>query len=138
MPTHRNTVKKIIKFADIKPGEKAADLGSGDGRIVIALAKAGAEAHGYEINPVLVLLSRYKIRKQGLDNQAFVHWKSFRMESFRSFNIITLFGIDYIMKGLEKKLQKELTKDSRVICNVFSFPTWPCEKQEKGVYVYKK
>ena len=41
-------------------GKKAVDLGSGDGRMVIELAKLGYEAHGYEINPLLVWQSRHK------------------------------------------------------------------------------
>ena len=47
-------VEKMILLADVKPGQKAIDFGSGDGRLVIAMARAGAEAHGYEINPFLV------------------------------------------------------------------------------------
>ena len=39
-------IESMLALAEIKPGEKMADLGSGDGRIVIAFAKAGAEAHG--------------------------------------------------------------------------------------------
>jgi Xaa-Pro aminopeptidase len=56
--TGSRTVKTMTALANIQPGEKAADLGSGDGRILIAIARAGAEAHGYEINPFLVLWSR--------------------------------------------------------------------------------
>ena len=40
-PTKRRRVEEMIKIANIKPGEKAADLGAGDGRLVIALAKSG-------------------------------------------------------------------------------------------------
>ncbi|TSA46497.1 SAM-dependent methyltransferase, partial [bacterium] len=59
VPTHRDKVKKIIELAHVQPGEKAVDLGSGDGRILIALAQAGADAHGFEINPLLIIWSRY-------------------------------------------------------------------------------
>ena len=53
-PSTTAIIDRMIKLLNIKPGEKAVDIGSGDGRVVIALAKAGAEAHGYEINPLLV------------------------------------------------------------------------------------
>ncbi len=42
-PTEEKKLKKIIKLAKIKPGDKIAELGSGDGRIVIEFAKRGAE-----------------------------------------------------------------------------------------------
>ena len=45
----------IMELLSPKKGEKIADLGSGDGRIVIQAAKQGAKATGYEINPVLVV-----------------------------------------------------------------------------------
>ena len=61
-PSEKKNVEVIVKFLNIKPGEKIADLGSGDGRIIIALARAGAEAHGYEVNPFLVRQSRKKIK----------------------------------------------------------------------------
>ena len=76
-PTSDRKLKIMMKLAKVKKGEKAVDHGSGDGKIVIALAKAGAEAHGYEINPLLVLFSRYKIKKAGLKGKAFIHWKNF-------------------------------------------------------------
>lgn len=65
-PSVKNRLDAMLDLANIQPGDKAVDLGSGDGRVVIAMAQAGAEAHGYEINPWLVLWSRYAIRRAGL------------------------------------------------------------------------
>jgi len=48
---------------------KFIDLGSGDGRIVIEFAKRNYESYGVEINPFLVLLSKWKIKKEGLKMQ---------------------------------------------------------------------
>ena len=136
--SRNEAVEKIIAIAKIKPGMKAADLGSGDGRIVIALAKAGAEAHGYEINPLLVWLSRLKIRKEKLENKAFIHWKSFWRCDFTCFDVVTIYGINYIMKNLEKKLQRELQSGAKVISNAFTFPNWIPTHKEDRIYLYKK
>ena len=56
-PSNNESVKKMVELAQIKPGEKSVDLGSGDGRVVIEFAKKGIQAHGYEINPLLVMIS---------------------------------------------------------------------------------
>src|SRR4030043_1077634 len=77
VPSDQKTIKKILDFLQIKKGEKIADIGSGDGRIVIALAKKGALAYGYEINPLLVIWSKIKISRGGLKGKAFVYWKNF-------------------------------------------------------------
>ena len=137
VPTEKERIKTIIRFAEIKPGEKAVDLGSGDGRLVIALAKAGAEAHGYEINPLLVWKARKDISKAKIENKAFIHWKSFWQEDLSDFDVVVIYGISHIMRRLEKKLKGELKKDARVICNAFNFPNWTQIKKEDGVYLYK-
>ena len=136
--TGPETVTRMVELGDIHWGEKAADLGSGDGRIVIALAKAGAEAHGYEISPLLVLWSRYRIHKAGLSDEATIHWKSFWRQDYASFNVVTVFGVTRMMKPLEAKLRAELKPGSRVIANLFPLPTWPHSKKEGSVYIYEQ
>lgn len=138
LPTKKETVKKMITLARVKPGEKAVDLGAGDGRLVIALAKAGAEAHGFEINPILVLLARINILRAGLKGKAFIHCNNFWKENFSEFDIVTVFGIGQIMKQLETKLEQELKTKARVVSNGFSFPNWPLSQKEAGIYLYEK
>ncbi len=58
--TSRYRVATMVELAMAKPTDKAADLGSGDGRIVMAFAKTGIEVHGYEIDPTLRTLSEEK------------------------------------------------------------------------------
>lgn len=136
VPSPDAKVKKMIELSRIKKGEKVADLGSGNGKIVIALALQGAEVHGFEINPFLVFYSRRKIKRLNLGDRAFIHLKSLWRQDYSSFDVITLYGVTYIMEGLEKKLRKELKKGSRVVSNYFRFPTWKAEKAAGGVLLY--
>ena len=135
--TEEEKVNKMILISDIKPGEKAVDIGSGDGGLVIAMAKAGAEAHGYEINPFLVWSSKNNIKNAGLDGKAFIHWKNLWKVDFSEFDVAVLFGIPHMMKKLETKLKKEMKPGSRVISNSFIFPNWQHSKKEDSVYLYK-
>jgi precorrin-6B methylase 2 len=127
----------IISFADIKYGEKAVDIGSGDGSIVIEMARAGAEAHGYEINLLLVLWSKLRIWKAGLNGKAFVHWGNMWKTDFSPFSVVVVYGIKQIMHDLEEKLNKELKPGTRVISNTFPFPNWKVEKEENLVFLYR-
>ena len=61
-PSSETAISTMLKLAKIKPGVRIADLGSGDGRVVRAFAKKGVEVHGFEINPLLVLISKNKIK----------------------------------------------------------------------------
>lgn len=137
-PSAKKGVQKMIELATIKKGDIAVDLGSGDGRIVIALAKAGAEAHGYEINRLLVWYSKMKIKMAGLEDKAFIHRGNFFKEDLSRFNVVMIFGIFYIMDELSKKLATELKPDSTIVCNNFSLPNWEPIIKEGKFFVYKK
>jgi len=138
VPVQKHTLEKMIELADIKPGQKAVDLGSGDGRIVIALAKAGAIAYGYEINPILVWWTRRKIVKEGLAGKAFAFRKNIWDEDFSSFDVVTLFGIRKIMKDLSAKLEKELKPGVKIVSYGFAFPDRQYIRKEEGVFLYEK
>ncbi|WP_103076978.1 methyltransferase domain-containing protein [Petrotoga mexicana] len=135
-PSRKRDVEKMVNMAEIKGDEISVDLGSGDGRVVIAFAEKGAQAHGFEINPFLVLISRINIRRAGLKGKAFIHWKNFWKADLSKFDIITVFQVDFAMNELENKLKKELKPGSKVISNQWTFPNWKYSKYENGIYVY--
>ena len=137
VPTGRRAVRDLIDLLEVKPEDRAVDLGSGDGRIVIALARAGAEAHGFEHNPLLVWWSRQRIRKAGLSKRAFIHRANFWDTDFSSFTVFTVFGVDYIMKPLEEKIKKEARTGTRVVSYTFRFPVLKPSARRNGVYLYK-
>ena len=137
-PTSEKKLKRIMKLAKIKKGDKAVDLGSGDGRIVIEMAKEGAIAEGYEINPFLVLLSRYKIKKAGLKGKATIHWKSFWKINLNKYDVIVMFQFPTIMNRLKKKLQKEIRNKSRIISYYWKFPDWKFIKRIENIYLYRR
>ena len=138
VPTKHSAVERMVALSGAKSGTRAADIGSGDGRIVIAMARSGATAIGFEINPFLVWWSRYKIHKAGLTGRAFVFFGSFWGKDFQDFDIITVFGIGRIMGELEKKLQKELRSGARVISYVFQFPAWKFDQKDAAIFLYRK
>lgn len=135
-PVAKNRINTMIKLLNLKRGQKLADIGSGDGRIVIAFAKLGIETHGYEINPVLVAISRLKIRKLGLEKKAFIHFKDFWFQDLSKFDAITVYGISHIMGKLEKKLLLELRPGGRIASNYFKFPNLSIKITKNKVHYY--
>jgi len=136
-PSSYEETRLMADIAEVAPGEKAADLGSGDGRVLIALAQRGAEAHGYEVNPVLVAVSRRNIRSQGLQGKAFVHWGSFWRRSLARYDLITVFQVGFVMGRLEAKLRKELPKGARIVSHYWRFPGLQPERTQRNVYRYR-
>ena len=137
LPTHPQTVKKIVEVAKIKPGMKAVDLGSGDGRLVVALAKAGFLADGFEINPALVLWSKIKIKQAGLNN-ARIFGKSFWATNLSQYDVVVVFGMSHIMDRLEDKFKSELRANTLIISNVFQFKDLTELESHDGIHVYIK
>jgi len=138
LPTYRQSVENMVALAGIKPGMKAVDLGSGDGRIVIAMADAGALADGFEINPILAFWSRRKIKRLGLESRPRIFRQNFWTADLSSYDAVMVFGMTHIMEKLEKKLTKDLKPGTIVVSNIFRFKGWQEVKSENGLYVYKK
>jgi len=143
--TTRYRVQTMIDLAHILPGETATDLGSGDGRIVIALAKAGAHAVGYELEEQLAKLSEENITKElSLFNPpkqlgtAHILQKDFWTEDLSRYSIITVYPMPDIMEALEKKLINELKHGSRVLLNYYPFPHWKEATKKDNIYLYIK
>ncbi|MBI4119861.1 MAG: class I SAM-dependent methyltransferase [Parcubacteria group bacterium] len=100
-------------------GQKSVDLGSGDGRVVREFARCGLESWGVEINPLLVLWSRAKIKKAGLKN-AHIKWGSLWKADLSGFDIVYMFQCNLTNKFLFNKFKKELKPSAYVIS--FGFP----------------
>ena len=133
--TSRYRVETMVEFAEPKPGDKGADLGSGDGRIVIVFAQTGIEMHGYEIDSELRKLSEENINKLNLKN-AIIHNKDFWQEDLSQYDIICCYPMPTIMGRLERKLQEELKPGSRIVLNYFPFKHWKLEKTKDNIFLY--
>ncbi|HKJ69543.1 MAG TPA: hypothetical protein VKA68_16425, partial [bacterium] len=108
VPSQNQQILDMLDIADIRPGDRATDLGSGDGRVVIALARAGLDAHGYEINPFLVIWSLLRMYRAGVWGCGHIHWKSYWRTNLSSYDLITIYGTPPIMSRLKDKLCREL------------------------------
>lgn len=136
-PSMRSHARRMAELAAVSYGDVAADLGSGDGRVVIALAARGAEAHGFEINPALVFLSRWNVRRAGISGRAHVHWRSFWQADLSRFHAVTVFQGSYIMRRLERKLLRELRPGARVVSDYWRFPTLAPDVVQGTLYLYR-
>ena len=134
--TDRKTLGRMIRLAGIRKWERVVDLGSGDGKILMYVARMGARVWGYEINPFLVLWSRFFIWHQRL--RAYVVWGDFWKKNLGSFDVVFVFQRQGIMGGLERKLIRDLKVGSRVVSHHWPFPNWKACAQDGDVYLYMK
>lgn len=128
----------MMALAGVRPGERCIDLGCGDGRVVEAMAKAGARADGVEINEERFRIASQRLKKNGFTKRVKIYRGSFWERNLSGYDLVTVYGITTIMERLEKKLQAELKPGARVVSNGFSFPEWKADRKLGNVYLYIK
>lgn len=138
VPSKPEAIQAMVKLTKVKKGLRVADLGSGDGRLVIALAKTGAQVDGYEVNPLLIWRARRNIAKAKLQQRATIIGQSYWNVDLSIYDVITVYGITYIMKDLSQKLRAELSPGSVVTSNYFKLPNWKPVTTLNGVHLYRQ
>ncbi|XP_067385437.1 ATP synthase subunit C lysine N-methyltransferase [Channa argus] len=123
VPATTAQVKNVLKVLRARSGT-LVDIGSGDGRIVIAAAKHGFQASGFELNPWLVWYSRYKAWREGVHRTTSFHISDLWKVSFAQYYNVVIFGVPQMMEQLELKLARELPSTAKVVACRFPFPTW--------------
>lgn len=73
-PTFRPAYRRAFEYIKLGQADTIVDLGSGDGKVILAAARRGATGIGYELSPIFWFLSFIR----GLGNQKV----SFRMRNF--------------------------------------------------------
>ncbi|XP_034559027.1 ATP synthase subunit C lysine N-methyltransferase [Notolabrus celidotus] len=127
VPATTAQVENVLNVLRARTGT-LVDIGSGDGRIVIAAAKQGFKASGFELNPWLVWYSRYKARREGVHRSSSFYISDLWKVSFAEYSNVVIFGVPQMMEKLELKLASELPTTAKVVACRFPFPTWVPEQ----------
>ena len=120
----------------VKP-TRVLDMGSGNGKLVIHLAKHGVKADGVELNPLLVLRSRRAVRKAGLSGNVRIYWGNFWKFNTAQYDLVVLYAIKHVMPRLESKLTNELSSGAHIVSNYFVFPNLKPIKKTSRLRVYR-
>ena len=123
IPTPQRLVDIMLDLAQVTSSDHVIDLGSGDGRIVIAAAQRGATALGIEYNPVLVEFSRRAAVEAGVADRATFKEADIFESDFSEASVITL----YLLQSLNLRLKPtilDMEPGTRVVSNSFNMGNW--------------
>ncbi|KAL2714384.1 protein FAM173B [Vespula squamosa] len=141
VPATNQQVQNVLQALKGRSGS-LIDLGSGDGRIVLAAAKAGFKSYGIELNPWLVWYSKLTAFINGLSSRTRFFRRDLWKCNLQDYNNVILFGVEQMMEDIEQKFNTELQKDSVIIACRFPLPnTNPIATIGEGidtVWLYKK
>lgn len=127
VPTPPVLVEKMLDMAKVTPEDYVVDLGSGDGRSVIAAAKRGAQALGVEYNLDLVELSQRRAEKEGVADRArFVQGDMYEADISQA----TVLALFLLTENLDRLVPNflDLRPGSRIVINGFGITGWDPDK----------
>lgn len=139
MGTPAPVVRAMLELAQVGPDDIVYDLGSGDGRIVIAAAKDfGARGVGIDFDPKLVALSRENARRAGVDEKVQFMEEDIFQADISGASVVTLYLYDSVNLRLRPKLLADLAPGTRVVSHEWMMGDWKPQAQRRidDTYIY--
>jgi SAM-dependent methyltransferase len=123
---------EMLRLAGVTAGDVVVDLGSGDGRVVIAAARDfGARGVGVEIDPDLVRQSRDTAYGAGVAERTTFLWQDLFTTDLSAATVVTLYLRDDVNLRLRPKLLRELAPGSRVVSHTFDMGDWRPDRLQR-------
>jgi hypothetical protein len=128
--TPEHVVTEMLKLARVGPADFVVDLGSGDGRLVIAAVKEfGARGgFGVDIEPKLVAFANAKAAEARVADRVQFFARDLFATDVSAATVVTVYLFPGAMARVRDKLRAELAPGSRVVSHDFAFPDWPAER----------
>ncbi|HEX7054213.1 MAG TPA: class I SAM-dependent methyltransferase [Burkholderiales bacterium] len=129
--TPDEVVRRMLELAEVGPRDVVIDLGSGDGRIVIAAARDfGARGIGIDRDAGLLAESRRNARAAGVAARVrFVEGDVLTADLSQA-SVVTAYLLPELMWRLRMRFLSELRPGARVVSHAFGMPGWPPDHQE--------
>ena len=138
VPTSNGVAEAMLKLAQTAPTDVVYDLGSGDGRIVIAAAKKfGARGVGVEIDPELIKQATKNAAKAGVADRVTFRQEDLFKTNLSDATVVTLYLSNSINMRLRSILQ-QLKPGTRVVSHRFTMGDWKpdAERHLEGTSIY--
>lgn len=129
VPTPNEVVEKMLDIAQVQSDDYVIDLGSGDGRIVIAAAKRGASGHGIDLDPERIAEARKNARKEKVDDKVLFKEQDIFETDISEASVITMYLLPSVNKKLRPELLDELQPGTRVVSHSFDMGDWEPDRE---------
>lgn len=126
VPTPHAIAERMLRLANVGPADYLVDLGSGDGRLVIAAVEKhkARGAAGIEIDRELVRQATELAKKAGVADRATFHAGDLFAADVGRATVVTLYLLPAILDRVEAKLARELRPGARVVSHDYPLPSW--------------
>jgi SAM-dependent methyltransferase len=135
LPSTTVAVDEMLRLGGVGPDDLVVDLGSGDGRIVIAAARDyGARGLGIELDPQLVAESQANARQAGVADRVSFRQGDALAVDIREATVVTLYLLPGLVEKLKPRLLAQLKPGTRIIAHDYGFEGW---KPDRRVVISK-
>lgn len=138
VPTKKLQIKTALDLLRLKKGQTLLELGSGDGRVLLAAAKRGYFVVGYELNPILVIIS--KLLTWRYRSHVKIVWGNFWRKQWPPADGVFTFLLDKYMPKLDQSIKahvKRQNKPCRLVSFAFEIPIKKPVKTKNGLFLYE-
>ncbi len=132
LPTLKPQAQAALELLDLKPGQTLLELGSGDGTVMLAAAKAGLNVVGIELNPILCVVTWLRTRKYR--KQVKIIWGDFWRTPWPEADGVFTFLLDRYMPKLDERMQ--IVKKP-LVSFAFKIPGRKPTAEKSGVFLYR-
>jgi len=140
VPSTAPNVDEMLRLAAVRPNDVVYDLGSGDGRVVIAAARDwGARGVGIEIDGRLVAESREHARREGVADRVSFREGDVLKAAVGDATVVTMYLLTPLVNRLRPKLLAELKPGTRIVAHDYPFADWKPDRHinvSKNFYLY--
>ncbi len=132
VPTPYEVVERMLEMAEVQPDDYVIDLGSGDGRIVIAAARDRGvkRALGIDLDPERVAEARDNARAAGVDDRVVFEEGDLFEKDISEANVLTLYLLQSINVRLRPVILDTMTPGTRVVSHVFNMEDWRADDHD--------
>lgn len=128
-------IKRLVRW--VKPGTKIADMGAGDGRVLIAAVKAGAKvAEGWEIEPAAWLAAKINVKKARLSKKIKIHFGDMWRANLENYDLVYVYQLTRYAPRFVKKCQSEMKPGSIVVANTYPLEGLKLWQRDRELYIY--
>jgi SAM-dependent methyltransferase len=132
VPTLEAQAKTALELLELKPGQTLLELGSGDGKVLVLAARAGLTVVGIELNPFLVVVSKFRTRRYKRNIR--IIWGDFWRVEWPECDGVFVFLLDRFMPRLDDRMKRV---GKPLASFAFKVPNRRPDIEKNGIFLYK-
>jgi SAM-dependent methyltransferase len=138
--TRPETIALMLEMAEVGPGDFVIDLGTGDGRILIAAARdRGARGLGVDIDPVMIRRAQANARRAAVADRVVFQVADLFETPLGEADVVTMYLLPQVNLRLRPRLLAELRPGARVVSHAWDMGDWKPDDTRRagGAYVHR-